>query len=75
MKCPLLLIERTYRAEPGKRNIGNCIKEACAWWDVAFDTCGFLSMEADLKAISNFLDEICQKMPHEKQFRKKGGRQ
>ena len=70
MKCPLMLM--IWQSRPSEKSFEpiDCLKKGCAWWDDAFDSCAVLSLEADLKAISTFLDEIAQKMPHAGQFTK-----
>jgi len=70
MKCPLLMIAFNDAVPQDTERLWSCLKNGCAWWDDAFDSCAVLSLEADLKAISTFLDEIAQKMPHAGQFLK-----
>ena len=71
MKCPLFIMSDT-RVQLGEETeIGDCLKEECAWW-------GLYRVSEDkergccsVPAIALCLTDIIVKMPHEEQFRRR----
>ncbi len=70
MKCPLFIMNDT-RAQLGEETeVGDCIKEECAWWDIPHDRCGVVLVGDELSSIQWELQELREMMPHEGQSRR-----
>lgn len=70
MKCPLLTIALGPLAAKEAVEMGDCIKEECAWWDSDVEQCCIETIALSLSGILGYLSEIENKIPHEKQFRR-----
>ena len=69
MKCPLFIMSDT-RVQLGEETeVGDCIKEDCAWYDLATGCCSVLSISRLLTAVGNVLGNIHADMPSRSQFR------
>jgi len=66
MKCPLLSISVTRDDRIEGYFEHDCLKEECAWWNGHNNECCFMSTGKVLNAISTYLYEINEKMPHAK---------
>ena len=51
MKCPLNLTEVLPHQFATDPDVGDCLKEECAWWDTAFDMCSCRSIARQLDGI------------------------
>ncbi len=70
MKCPLFCMNDT-RVQLGEETeIGDCLKEECAWWDEAHECCAIIALNQTFVAVGNVIGRAVDKMPHEGQFRK-----
>ncbi|GAI74011.1 unnamed protein product [marine sediment metagenome] len=70
MKCPLSI---TGELTADKEFIGaaaDCLKEECAWWDRTAEKCVVLQLAFEIDKVSDRLERIWDKMPHERQFRR-----
>ncbi len=63
MKCPLLILAYTYVPGPTVENVGDCLKEECAWWDIETEGCCILAIRECLSGIGEELNIIRGKMP------------
>jgi len=70
MKCPLLILAYTYVPGPTAENVGDCLKEECAWWNSHTGECVAMSIDRILNHLSDYIYDIKTKMPHEGQFRR-----
>lgn len=76
MKCPrtflIEIVEGNKFADANGIKLAGaeCIKEECGGWDKTQRCCGELSGTKALWTLVDVLDDIRDKMPHEKQFRK-----
>ena len=52
MKCPLMLIGRTVLPQDKGKDIADCLKEECAWWDEEMNCC---SVKVIAKTASRYL--------------------
>ncbi len=64
MKCPLLMIPISTAGAIDRGKSDECLKEDCAWWNGHNNECCFISTGKVLNAISTYLYEIKEKMPH-----------
>jgi hypothetical protein len=63
MKCPLFIMNDT-RAQLGEETeIGDCLKEDCAWWDPAIKRCAILEIAGAGRLILNSLIKISERLP------------
>jgi len=70
MKCPLLLAG-AYGGNPDWEAVSiDCLKEECAWWDVANGHCALIELNRMLYDINATLVALVKKMPHAGQFTK-----
>ena len=67
MKCPLLVIGETYNGRRDDFTITDCLKEECAWWGNNSQQCAINKIGAELYVIGEVLEEIRDKMLHEKE--------
>jgi len=63
MKCPLLILAYTYVPGPTAENVGDCIKEECAWWNETQGMCAVKDLAQQLGYISSDLTQISESMP------------
>ena len=67
MKCPIILAG--WNAARGGDLVfrSECRKEECAWWINNSQQCAINKLGAELYVIGEVLEEIRDKMPHEKE--------
>ena len=63
MKCPLFLVGRTSVIKSGEGDIGDCLKEECAWWIPAFQVCSIFEIAVRLGSVADNVFSIMDKMP------------
>lgn len=74
MKCPLSRYRLASPYPPVKEEREDCLEEECPWWDEESKRCCVFVGMMSLEWIKLRLEMIEAKMPHEEQFRKKGGK-
>ena len=63
MKCPLMP-DKNYSVQLEQHlNIGDCLKEECAWWNKRHGVCSIEVIGSVLEAISCSLADIASKTP------------
>ena len=62
MRCPLIMVNRTWGGEEQGLEGDRCIKEECAWWDNNSDRCAILELSRLGNAIGNSLGNIAREM-------------
>ena len=67
MMCPLRIFVVRLGEETGIGYIANCLKEECAWWGNNSQQCAMNKIGAELYVIGEVLEEIRDKMLHEKE--------
>jgi len=70
MKCPLRYIETRYPDEQIGREQLDCLKEECAWWVKASESCAMEAIPRIIGYVGSELKTIKEKMPHAGQFTK-----
>ncbi|GAI84299.1 unnamed protein product [marine sediment metagenome] len=70
MKCPL--IKKVVFQELPTINLveGDCLKEECAWWVKASQSCAMEAIPRVIGFVGSELKGIREKMPLEEQFRR-----
>ena len=65
MKCPLLMLAQ--RAHGGSHTLPltNCLKEECAWWVEASQSCAMEAIPRIIAYLGSELKTIKEKMPHQ----------
>jgi hypothetical protein len=52
MKCPMIPgFNVDMEMVPAMKDIHNCIKEKCAWWDVSWKMCAILSIPQEINRV------------------------
>ncbi len=63
MKCPLMS-DKDYSVQLEQHlNIGDCLKEECAWWIPQGNVCAIPSLACAFRTVYPTLQEIENKMP------------
>ena len=70
MKCPLWMMGSTSAKLPDREDLGDCLKEECAWWIADIQMCSVRDIALELQHAQHRLQDMAVKMPHEEQFRK-----
>ena len=61
MKCPLFCIGN-YSVENIKRSPNfDCLKEECAWWDLAHMCCAMIALNQTFVAVGNVVGRIADR--------------
>jgi len=71
MKCPLLSRATQYPDEAIGIDAWDCLKEECAWWGTWTTEKSEEESGCCLPVLTSILSEIMNKMPHEKQSRRR----
>jgi hypothetical protein len=57
MKCPMIPgFNVDMEMVPAMKDIHNCIKEKCAWWDGELELCAILSIVQEIKWVGDMMD-------------------
>lgn len=67
MKCPLFHAANMTHEERLLNDPEDCLKEDCAWWDRANTGCFCLGLYGELITLNGHLEDLIDKIPHEKQ--------
>ena len=70
MKCPLITQALMSKRYDSSFTGDNCLKEECAWWVKASESCAMEAIPRIIGFVGNELKDIKNNMPHEGQFRK-----
>ncbi len=70
MKCPLFAHENYDKEDFPMLLHEDCLKEECAWWLKASESCAMEAIPRVIGYVGSTLKELGEKMPHEGQFRK-----
>ena len=70
MKCPLFVMSYVMKVGDAPTHQADCIKEECAWWVKASESCAIEAIPRIIGFLGSELKGIKDKMPHEEQFRK-----
>ena len=65
MRCPLILVGRTWGEEEKGKEGDRCLKEECAWWDEKIQMCAVRSFTARIRAIEMTTERIEEKITKE----------
>ena len=65
MKCPLLTLTAYLRPEINVVTGVDCLKEECAWWVKASESCAMEAIPRVIGYVGSELRTINEKMPHE----------
>lgn len=63
MKCPLQRFTVRYKPGETKVEFTDCIKEKCAWWAPAWETCVVNVLVIRLTSFQDTLQALVKKMP------------
>ena len=66
MRCPLLVMGQIAHQGVMIASENDCLKEECAWWGNNSQQCAMNKLGAELYVIGEVLEEIRDKMLHEK---------
>lgn len=72
MICPLFYMGAMSRTRELSRDVIDCPKEECAWWDKDRGVCSVALGASVLSDICSTLSSIGSRMPHKGQFRERG---
>ncbi len=70
MKCPIFTIGRTDVQMGVESDYGECIKEECAWWVKASQSCAMEAIPRIIGYLGSELKTIHENMPTDSQFRR-----
>jgi len=70
MKCPLFYAGLFAHGGMWEVRAGDCLFEGCAWYIKDCGRCAILELALTHNLVIDALDDIRDKMPHEKQFRR-----
>jgi len=70
MKCPLIIGLAGYNPDEDVLTEADCLKEECAWYQKDLENCIVYQAGMELGVLLTFIEDLVNKMPHEKQFRK-----
>ncbi len=63
MKCPLTFIKSVSGYLETKFDVGDCLKEECAWWDLKLRICSTLKIAKELSFVSESMTYLLAKVP------------
>jgi len=66
MNCPLIQPKIEHEKGEEMVRMGRCTQEECAWWGNNSQQCVMNKLGAELYVIGEVLEEIRDKIPHEK---------
>ena len=58
MMCPLMIIGDYLKKGGQYGEIGNCLKEECAWWDDGEPDCAMLTLAKELSALRQIVEVL-----------------
>ena len=70
MKCQLMVSGYRDRTLDPMRPATDCLKEECAWWVKASESCAMEAIPRIIGYVGSTIKELEDKMPHENQFKK-----
>jgi len=65
MKCPLRIFVVRCGEETGLGYMPDCLKEECAWWVKASESCAMEAIPRIIGYVGGTIKELKDKMPHE----------
>jgi len=65
MICPLLAIATPGDLKQAHRSLVMCLKEECAWWVKASESCAMEAIPRVIGYVGSTLKELGEKMPQE----------
>ena len=63
MKCPFILLLWQAKEDRKDYDLGDCLKEECAWWMPAFQVCSIFEIAVRLGSVADNVFSIMDKMP------------